>query len=1213
MVDFCEVKIDVTGVSFHVGRGDIFMDKKICFAVVCALAVVYGCDDDAGLGSKVVETCTRPGETKCTTEGARVVCQDGVYVPSACESNEACVAGECVRRCDVATFPKDCDGNVSVTCGPDGYVVRKPCDGTCVGGDCRSSQSGGNVGDDCDASTFEGRCDGLLDQIVCRDGVETREPCDSDMVCTGKQCSRACTGDLAVCNAGGDRLLCIDNVIVPTPCPESEVCVDGACGTTCKADFKSCSVDGKSKLFCGSNGLVKSENCPTGFTCNVESGECTDVAVDADCTPETVPDQCDADGQVVKCVDGKIEKRACKSPDLTCYLGKCEKLAPCGESTYTPKCIDGGARKICKGNAEYIEKCATGAVCDGGVCQTISTVEECKDGSVACVSENIAKKCENKVWKQYYCTVENKVCNSGVCKDKSTDLEACVEAEFAPKCDGNTRKVCEFGYISSYTCEAGQHCKDGICYDDVNIGDPCDDKFTNQCDDEGRLIVCNQGTVEAHSCGDRVCVAGACVDCNSTNYTATCADVRSPLVCKEGKIVKDSCAADKHCENGACVDSPKAGESCDSNAFSDYCSADGKLLKCDGAVVVERVCEGATPYCLNNSCVACNPADGARCVAGTGGGVASIVACDAKGTKTETNCAQGQTTCFGNACAQCDPNQYTKACDGEKKARSCNDKGEIVETNCNTDAICENGECRKACQSDTDCGPNHKCNEAKKCEFVPECTDIGRIECHAEDGKPTIVRKCEGKGLWKTIATCKTGDVCGADDADSTKLVCRGTNCTEPGLLYCTDNTPTKCVNGRYEKVGTVCTGEKPKCVDGSCRVCQYGETKGTCGVGETTGTTKYTYCKEDNTYGSDICNNTQNCDINKGCVSKCGAEFKETCKDEGTVSRTRIVCNEKGEKVEQQCAHTEICTDGQCVDRRTTEKCNAYTYDKNECIEDGKGNVYLEYCGKDGFTYEKCNDDHPGDANQGQFCGKVGDFTDVGCWKKCSSINVTYCSVQSLTAGTMGTVGICQNGVDYKGNAKTGIHTSAGLCDERGASSSCFVNANSKLIWNYFSCSHLNDGGVCNAQTGSCKDFAVASCSTPSASCNGNKAVRCALDPASISDTNHDGYVRIEEDCSKIAQGAECVTYTLHGMPMARCASEQDLQFGGEPKTKESTLGRCDNSGAKPTVKQLHKTNNNGWLRIENECSGIGGSTCKTGETDLSTSNKKYTFAYCD
>ena len=519
------------------------MDKKICFAVVCALAVVYGCDDDAGLGSKVVETCTRPGETKCTTEGARVVCQDGVYVPSACESNEACVAGECVRRCDVATFPKDCDGNVSVTCGPDGYVVRKPCDGTCVGGDCRSTQSGGNVGDDCDASTFEGRCD--------------------------------------------------------------------------------------------------------------------------------------ADGQVVKCVGGKIVKRACESSNLTCYLGKCEKLAPCGESTYTPKCIDGGARKICKGNAEYIEKCATGAVCEGGVCQTISTVEECKDGSVACVSENIAKKCENKVWKQYYCTVENKVCNSGVCKDKSTDLEACVESEFAPKCDGNTRKVCEFGYISSYACEAGQHCKDGICYDDVNIGDPCDDKFTNQCDDEGRLIVCNQGTVEAHSCGDRVCVAGACVDCNSTNYTATCADVRSPLVCKEGKIVKDSCAADKHCENGACVDSPKAGAPCDPNAFSDYCS-DGKLLKCDGTVVVEHVCEGATPYCLNNSCVACNPADGTRCVAGTGGGVASIVVCDAKGTKTETNCAQGQTTCFGNACAQCDPNQYAKACDGEKKARSCNDKGEIV-------------------------------------------------------------------------------------------------------------------------------------------------------------------------------------------------------------------------------------------------------------------------------------------------------------------------------------------------------------------------------------------------------------------------------------------------------------------------------------------------------------------------------------------------------
>lgn len=1189
------------------------MDKKICFAVVCALAVVCGCDDDAGLGSKVVETCTRPGETKCTTEGVRVVCQDGVYVPSACESNEACVAGECVRRCDVATFPKDCDGNVSVTCGPDGYVVRTPCDGTCVGGDCRSSQSGGNVGDDCDASTFEGRCDGLLDQIVCRDGVETREPCDSDMVCTGKQCSRACTGDLAVCNAGGNRLLCIDNVIVPTPCPESEVCVDGACGTTCKAGFKSCSVDGKSKLFCGSNGLVKSENCPAGFTCNVESGECTDVAVNADCTPETVPDQCDADGKVVKCVDGKIEKHACKSSNLTCYLGKCEELAPCGESTYTPKCIDGGARKVCKGDAEYIEKCATGAVCEGGVCQTISTVEECKDGSVACVSENIAKKCENKVWKQYYCTVENKVCNSGVCKDKATDLEACVEAEFAPKCDGNTRKVCEFGYISSYTCEAGQHCKDGICYDDVNIGDPCDDKFTNQCDDEGRLIVCNQGTVEAHSCGDRVCVAGACVDCNSTNYTATCADVRSPLVCKEGKIVKDSCAADKHCENGACVDSPKAGDHCDPNAFSDYCS-DGKLLKCDGTVVVEHVCEGATPYCLNNSCVACNPADGTRCVAGTGGGMASIVACDAKGTKTETNCAQGKTTCFGNACAQCDPNQYAKACDGEKKARSCNDKGEIVETTCNANEICENGECRKACQSDTDCDPNHKCNEAKKCEFVPECTDIGKSECYAEEGKAAIVRKCEGKGLWKTIETCKTGDVCGPDDNDKTKSVCRGTQCSNPGLNYCTDNTPTNCVNGRYVKVGTECTGEKPKCVDGSCRVCQYGETKGTCGTGETTGTSKYTYCKEDNTYASVVCDETQNCVPEKGCVSKCGEGFVATCKDGGTVSRSRIVCDKNGKKVEQQCAHTEICIDGQCVDRRDNDSCNAYTYDKNECITDSKGNVYLEYCGKDGFTYKACNDDNPGDANQGQFCGTVGSFTDVGCWQKCSSINSTYCSYSSTSGETMGTVGICQNGVDYKGNAKTGIHTSAGFCNEFDQAVSCFVSPVNpgKLMWNHFACSYINDKKTCNAERGTCgsfENYGIGSCTGLSARCDGNRAVMCTIDPASVNDKNKQGYVLVEEKCSDIGANAECVTYNLHGVPMARCAFESQDSDGN----KKSTLGLCNGSNLE-TTSLYRKDGKFGYVTNVSNCEndkGIG--KCFTANTNQSHNGNIYSFSYCD
>lgn len=1246
------------------------MDGKKLLAACCALAFVWGCSDDASVGGKVEETCSQPGETKCTTEGSRVVCQDGVYVPSPCESNEGCVAGECVRRCDLATFPKDCDGNVRITCGEEGYVVRESCgEGySCVAGDCRKNADGGvNVGDDCDESSFAGRCDGKtselkcvggkvvssacepgyectsqkcekstigsacdeatftsrcdgdLHQIVCKDGVETRESCARGMACSGGQCSSACTGNLSVCDSDGNQLLCEDNVIVPTPCPGSQKCVDGVCGTTCQSGYKGCSLDGASKLFCGADGLVKSEVCPSGFKCNGDTGECTDVAVDVDCTEETLPKQCSAEGEVVECVDGKVVKYSCANANESCYLGECHQLAPCGESTYTPKCIDEGARKVCKENMEYVETCAAGEVCHGGVCQKISTENECTDGGVACVSANIAKKCVNGVWQQYYCNVGTETCNSGECANKSSGLESCVESEYVASCDGNTREICEFGYISRYSCGVGRHCVSGICYDDVNIGDSCDEaSFQRQCDEKGQLIACSAtGKVESHSCGDKVCVAGECVACNDKNYKATCADAHTSLVCAGGVLTEEACGVGKHCDAGKCVDSPKPGDTCDPAKFHAYCSIDGKLLSCDGSVVVEKSCTGATPFCLAGACVECNPADGTKCAEGTGGGAASMITCDANGKKTVTSCASDEPACFMNSCAQCDPNAFEHVCVDASKKRMCDEKGKIVEISCGVKEQCENGACVKACETNADCDPHYVCDKTdRKCKFEPECTDIGKLECHTEAGK-SVVRQCKAPGLWATTQTCQTGEVCGADDVDKNKFVCRGQECTGVGLTQCVDNAPAKCSNGRLEKVGSSCTGIQAYCVAGVCKECIHGTTPDVC-TQKTSSIYEYKHCNASNAYESTACTETQDCVLGKGCVSKCGEGFVETCKDEGTVSRTRIVCDSAGKQVEKKCQYYEICQAGKCIPRSTAESCDAYTYDKNECVEDNKGNVYLEFCGPSGFSYMPCNDEHPGSVESGVFCGTVGDFTDVGCWQKCGSENATYC-VHGSSPG-MGKVGLCQAGKDYKGNAKVGIHLSAGLCDGNGVSNSCFISAtDSKLVWNYFSCSFLNNNSSCDALTGTCKDFAVASCSTPEAKCVGNKAVTCALDPASISAKNTSGYVRIEEDCAKIDPKAECVTYTLHGMPVARCAAEPTLNFSDGTtsyQSKESTLGRCENGPSSSSIEQIYRIKSgsgSSWIRHSNLCSDKAGSKCVTGKTNPSASGKRYDFAYCN
>lgn len=1234
------------------------MNKKLyCFAAILA-AAACGCGDDAGTSGKVVETCAAADGPKCSTEGARLVCADGIYEPLPCESFEGCKAGNCVRKCDIETYPTGCDGNNRLYCGSDGFVASEPCGAgkICESGAClRDSGADAKVGDPCDEAVFVGRCDGLnaelkcengvvassecesgtscanrtcekttvgedcndadfatrcegsLNQIVCKDGVQTREACEAGMICSNGVCSSACAGDLKMCDNGGNALTCENNIIKSTPCPELQTCVGGTCAIACEASYKGCSPDAASRMYC-SGGVVKTEPCNEGFMCNRGTGACDTERIDSDCTPESLPAQCNKDGLVVSCEDGKVSALPCPAGQ-TCYLGECHDSAPCGEASYTPNCYNENSRKVCKDGAEAIEACGAGKICEGGICQTISPTPECADGSGVCAAPKIAKKCENGAWHQYYCKADSEVCNSGKCTSDIGSLESCG-ADYAPRCDGNKRMICENGYVSEYACEAGQHCESGNCYDDVNIGDPCDmTTFARQCDENGRLLVCHDSKIEAQSCGEFVCAAGECVACTAGNYAAKCADNYNILVCADGKLTNDPCPAGQHCESGICADNPQPGDPCDESSFHAYCNLGGKLIACEGSVVAEKTCGAGKPYCLNDACAECNPADGTQCIAGEDGAAATMTTCNADGTKTSTSCNADQTMCFDNACASCDPNAYVKSCPDETKARVCSDKGQIVDVTCNPNEVCENGACRKACAGDDDCDAHYICDTDKKCTFVPECTDIGKIECGEKDGVP-VIRKCAGLGIWETAETCNASEECGKADNSET-LMCRGKECEGTGLNMCSGNTPAKCENGKLVKTGAACAGTSPECVDGACKPCKYGSSADLCRPGSD-GASIWHHCLENNTYEQKLCDASQNCIVGKGCESKCGESFANSCKPAATagdISRTRVMCEAQtdgtGKIAEKECAYNEVCDGGECK-LRAGATCNAYTFD-NACVLDSAGNVYLESCGDGGIAYDPCGNS----ATDSTFCGTIDG--KAGCYAKCDSLDSTYCH---HGATGVGKVGPCKNGTTYDGKTQAGIVESASLCDSNGIAFSCFASPAeaSKVLFNHYSCTVLNGAAnSCDPLTGTCKNFkATASCVGLDAKCDGNKAVTCTIDPANITATNANGYVQVEETCSDIGANAKCATFEVYGVKMARCAHEQSLKMTGETAARTfSTLGMCKDADSLETIyKYKESSGSESWAIYTTGCQA--GCVTKTSAAQ-GYDGTMYNYAYCE
>jgi MYXO-CTERM domain-containing protein len=407
--------------------------------------------------------CQRAGTYVCpATPGASaLVCNAVAALPGA----EAC-----------NSVDDDCDGLVDETKveqpgknPPDviGAPVGNACGGTgnCTGGTllcgdhddngstahqiyCANEQGG--VPEVCNASDDD--CDDRVDEFVAGVGVDCYPQglagCtpdgDGTFTCTGT-CSpgtTACvapdlrcsghTGPAAQDLCDGRDEDCDGQVDEDATCANGDLCVAGSCafpcgegefpcpfGFFCKRDLDVCNQSPCD--YCVANPCVD-KNCPDGFTCNPDSGECEDLC------------------EGVSCRDGE-----------TCQYGRCLSCLTglaCGNCEVCVRSEQGiGA---CQPDKCCAAGCAADQACFDGTCADVKCEPECGSGQVCSAGKCIADRCIG-----VRCGVEQ-LCDpaTGACIADRCERQSCGAGQ---ACDPESGE-CIADPCSTSRCPAGFEC-----------------------------------------------------------------------------------------------------------------------------------------------------------------------------------------------------------------------------------------------------------------------------------------------------------------------------------------------------------------------------------------------------------------------------------------------------------------------------------------------------------------------------------------------------------------------------------------------------------------------------------------------------------------------------------------------------------------------------------------------------------------------------------
>ena len=613
---------------------------------------------------------------------------------SECTDSQLCCDGLCV-----ATSEARCSA-CDVGCAPEGNACDQR---TCV---CGTGAACSGQAPYCNSVSA-----GASSCVECRDATDCEGRTDGKLQCVGGSCvacdpsdNSGCEGNTPICNS--TTFTCEGCTVSPDNCPGNTVCTgNGPCGGCGANDVADCTTPTTPICDLTANPTV-CRGCASDAECMEERSlpYCINNQRCSACKPVTnqADPGCDINSMAPVCrinnASGQYECQGCQDSDQCTNAGPRDLCEPpalfrsrrCVECNGDNDCMD-PTKPYCDGTGTC-QPC--GSTTNGDTfCQVNSPTRPLCDTSGACVA------CRN-----------NGDCGAAtpICDSTSHQCRGCSPASEAADCPlaanpacnvttglcapcrpGGTRSACMAPAdtcSSSYTCvdcegttgcTAGQTCTNNqcVCTSDAGCTSGHCDTATGMCWPCVKDGDC--ATDAAPLCNT---ATHACVACTPTTDDARCAAKLGSGICTTAGVCRECDLTDhRGCGNGKLCCGAGAAATCTATSDSSCTACNtpcGTNLVCKTGETTCVDCNSPTdcmdtaqtPYCTNNSCVACST--DVQCdqlIAGSvckqDGSCGAIVACvggaagDAACASADSNhpvCSMMVCTCAtpgGGACA----------------------------------------------------------------------------------------------------------------------------------------------------------------------------------------------------------------------------------------------------------------------------------------------------------------------------------------------------------------------------------------------------------------------------------------------------------------------------------------------------------------------------------------------------------------------------------
>ena len=1163
----------------------------------------------------------------------------------ACNSDESCVAGNCVKN----------------TCG-DGLTF-------CGLDDCRDTKASvtncGSCNNDCSANAPANSTSTSCSNGVCQYGCQS----------THQNCGGGTTANSIMCVSTAsmqyDNYHCGN---CETVCDSDESCVAGECKkNTC----------GEGLTFCGMDDCRDTKNSVEN--CGACNNDCS-----ANAPANTV---------ATSCVNG-VCQYDCLNTHENCGGGTTANSIVCvsKDSMQYDNYHCGG----CVGIEKPGKVCGSAESCISGTCvttgcsntnETLCTEASSTGNGTTNVCKNLRNNTENCGYCGYKCSEHltgwdnNGSCVNGVCECQSgyhIEGSSCVQDCTKAECEGERIRVCLDGRLSAATaCKSispdiircrntidGASCARVGCESGYElIGDACVEKScttynnvivahgSNGCSSSHTLSRCQLGVWENIENGH--CVYG----CNSTSETQVCNSVAS-CTSPNGDNGSKTCIADqpKICNNGTWENYGAVCQyGCRGNGECDECNAnicDGnKINKCEngkfkGAEDCPVVANG-TQTCVNGACklTGCSGnyhLEGETCEPNCTTNVCTsgkIQYCNSDGRLSDAmDCpaiANGTTSCSGNSCALtgCNEGYYQEGNSCLKKCTVDVCSGDQIQ-DCDTvtgllgsahdcptvengTQTCVNGVCKvTSCSSDyyldgTTC--------VKKC--TANVCSSGLIQiCDLTTGHLGGATQCNA-GIVGAVAVCENAQSCKLEcDTTSYHMSASGTTC----VANCQE-TDHVCVNGKkrecdssthelggftdcwnnmdYVNLSVACNTSNTECASVKPCVSGYHLADGICVQDASIVCTTGTYHCNGNAI--EVCNDTNSgfipTSITCGNTSICNSSYDGTnapcvCPENSVLNPSTLQC----EAIISACvADKYSCADG------VLKHCNALgtNFDSSsDCtsgVTNGIGTCSVSDGGTTGSCAVTCNDHFGTLEGKTCKCSENASYCDelegerYTILKTCASDGLSYeqtsCSYDGALGETAGYCEVISETPDCRvdcadgytqNDEKTECTEIIGYCTTSTCVDGVYKNCTGNSYQTPENCSHYNEVGYDNTKL--CNSAGTACVSDYSNSCASGYAWNSNISPGACQQT----------------------------CPENRCSGEQlilcdgDFISGTTPCSYGCFNNGCNCSGLDGTVQNgqsgcIDSThygtcNNNSWGEATN-CTSCSAGNCQTG-TDACT-----------